>query len=110
MEPIQLRLGHGKKKFQETSSGIILEDEIKVRCKDKHPHMCTKGQGIRGGRLGFEEKIADGMENLPLQKAALESAPNSSVQKLFICSRAKTTEQGGRCLLHSAREYWSSSN
>lgn len=70
---------------------VILEDQIKVKCKDRHSHMCSKGQGARGIRLGSEgkKKIVDGKEHLHLlQNAALEPGPASSAKKLFICSKA----------------------
>lgn len=62
--------------------------------------------------MDFEENPADDMENLHLlQSAALEPLlNNSSAKELSTRSKAKTIEQRGRCLLHSATEYWSSSN
>lgn len=78
------------RKFKEYLVGVILEDQIKVTRKDKHSNTCSKGQGVRGVRLGSEEKkIVDGVENPRLPRnAALEPVPNSSTKNLFICSKA----------------------
>lgn len=46
-----------KRNFRKHLVGIIFEDPIKVRCQDKHSHVCSKGQGVRGVRLGAEEKL-----------------------------------------------------
>lgn len=42
--------------FKSYLVGVILEEQIKVTCKDKHSHMCSKGQGVRGMSLGSVEK------------------------------------------------------
>lgn len=62
--------------------------------------------------MDSEENPSDDMGNLHLlQSVALEPLLNdSSVKELAAGSKAKTIEQRGRCLLHSATEYWSSSN
>lgn len=34
---------------------VILVDQIKVTCKDEHSQRCSKGQGVRGIRLGSKD-------------------------------------------------------
>lgn len=76
--------------FKSYLVGVILEEQIKVTCKDKHSHMCSKGQESEEWAWALKKrKIVDGVENLHiLQNAALEPVPNSSAKKLFICSKA----------------------
>lgn len=81
-----------RENFKKYLAGIILQDQIKVTCKDKHSYICSKGQGVRGVGLGSEENTADDKEKSsssakccfrtsPKQQQRLKSYSHAAKQK-----------------------------
>lgn len=71
--------------------GIIFEDPVKVRRQDKDSHLCSKGKGVIGVRLGLWKKknavvwkiriIFKMLLYNQFQKAALKSYLSAAKQK-----------------------------